>query len=380
MERSLSVVIKPTLACNMGCRHCYHPPDERRPGTVSTDDLRRLFEMVARDYESAWFIWHGGEPLLLPLSFYRKAVALQEGAFGEHRFGNTIQTNGLSIGRPFMRFCADKGVNVGVSHEGPCARILRTRCAEVEGTIGRMSKKGGVFSVSSTVSRGAQGRQREIYEHFRGIGAAVTLSPVIAAGCAAEDPSLVPDPDAYAASSIEAFEAWLNDRDAEAPLAPHYLYVLSALGDPVPSDCAHDSCLTKWICMYPNGDLYPCAKACPRSMRLCNIRDIASVREAFEREAFEGILRASIERRGKCAQCPVYRYCQGGCFMDAYYQGGMENNGGDACRVYRAVFSHVKGAVDAIVSEERDLSQYNRFVREAVIGKLVNPMAGRPGP
>jgi uncharacterized protein len=51
----------------------------------------------------------------------------------------------------------------------------------------------------------------------------------------------------------------------------------------------------------------------------------------------------------------------------------MEDNGGDSCRMYRGIFSHVKKCVDEVISEKKDLSAYNPFVRDAVLGKLVNP-------
>lgn len=379
MERSISVVVKPTLACNMDCGHCYHTVQERSdPLAVSFEDLDRLFRLVSEEYESSWFIWHGGEPLTLPLSFYKKAIELQEKHFGTHRTGNTIQTNGLGVDRSFIKFCKDKSINIGISHEGPCDGILRQNCERVESTIRRMSEKERVFSVSSTISRPAQSRQREIYEHFRDLGSSVSLSPVIPAGCAASRPDLVPDPDAYAEASIDAFDDWVNDRDADVPLLPHYLYLLNALGTPEPADCAHTSCLTRWICMHPNGDLYPCGKACPGELRMCNINDVTKLSDAFRTEGFARILRATIARREKCASCPIFGYCQGECSVDALYEGGMEDNGFDSCRIYRRVFAHVKETADRILGED-DLSVYNRFVRDAVVGRLTNPALARRG-
>lgn len=378
MSRYISVIIKPTLACNMGCRHCYHLPEEKTPARISFEKLDRLFSMVASEYDGALFIWHGGEPLTLPFSFFKKAIELEEKHFGRGRVTNTVQTNGLNLDRKFVNFCKEKMINIGVSHEGPCAGILRHDCEKVEKTIRGLADKERVFAVSATVSREAQDRQVEIYDHFADIGASLSLSPVIPAGGAAKDPSLVPEADAYIKSSIEAFDKWFNDPDAKIPLVPHYLYVLNVLGDPQPADCAHSSCLTKWICMYPNGDLYPCGKGCPPEFRMCNITEIKSLQEAWRTPGFARFLEVSIARREKCRNCEIYDYCQGGCTVDAYYQGGAENNGGDSCRIYKAIFSHVKQEVDAVIDEKKDLSKFNPMVRDAVLGKLVNPMAGSP--
>ena len=378
MSRFLSVVIKPTLACDMGCRHCYHSPEEMSSGArISFDRLERLFNLLNREYDSLWFIWHGGEPLNLPISFYKKVLDMQKRIFGPLRYGNTIQTNGVALDRKFIKFCKENEVNIGISHEGPCNPLLRPDGDAVAKRIVEMSDKERVFSVSSTISRGAQDRQAEIYRHFRDIGSAVSINPVVPLGCAVSHPELVPDPDAYIRSSIEAFDEWFNDPEVRVPLIPHYLYVLSALGDPQGSDCAHSSCLTKWLCMYPNGDLYPCAKPCPDSMKLGNIDEIRSIGDAFRSEGFATILKGTIARREKCKSCELFNFCQGGCSIDAMAENGLEENGGSSCRIFREVFGHVKKCVDSIVEEKKDLTAYNAYVRDAVLGKLVNPEQDR---
>ena len=59
--------------------------------------------------------------------------------------------------------------------------------------------------------------------------------------------------------------------------------------------------------------------------------------------------------------------------MDAYYEGGLENNGGDSCRIFKEVFTHVAQEIQKILDTHPDMSQYNPFIRDAVIGKLINP-------
>ena len=51
----------------------------------------------------------------------------------------------------------------------------------------------------------------------------------------------------------------------------------------------------------------------------------------------------------------------------------MENNGGASCEAYKAIFSHVAGSIQRILDEEPDLDEFNPFVKEAVISKLINP-------
>ncbi|MCL1979062.1 MAG: radical SAM protein [Methanomassiliicoccaceae archaeon] len=375
MRPFISVIIKPTLECNIDCRHCYHTPAERTSEKMSINILDRLFDLLSQEYESVWFIWHGGEPMLMPFGFYKEALNLQERYFGKnsHRVGNTIQTNGTLLDRRFISFCREKMINIGISFEGPYNDVLRERTDVVRQKVEYLSNKERVFSVSSTISSETASKQKEIYDHFKQNKTAVSFSPVIPAGCAACGKT-VPNAEEYIRSSIECFDAWLFDKDAEVPLIPHYLYVLNALGEPAESDCAHTSCLTKWICVYPNGDLYPCGKGCPPEFRLGNVSDVGRISDAFSSEGFGRIVTGTVERRNRCiAECGLFKYCNGGCSIDAYYETGLDSNGGDSCRIFKEVFGHVLSSVEEMIETRPDLSLYNKFVRDAVLGKLINP-------
>ena len=375
MRPFISVIIKPTLECNIDCRHCYHTPEDRTKQRMGVETLDKLFRVISQEYEAAWFIWHGGEPLLMPYGFYKTAIDLQEKYFGKesHRVGNTIQTNGILLDRKFVSFCKDKKINIGVSFEGPYNDVLRERSDTVKEKIDYLSDKQRIFSVSSTISAETADKQKEIYDHFKENKTAVSFSPVIPVGCAACGKT-VPNADEYIISSIECFDDWLHDKNAEVPLIPHYLYILNALGEPTESDCAHSSCLTKWICIYPNGDLYPCGKGCPKEFKMGNISGLDRISDAFGTAGFAKLIEGSVERRNRCiAECSLFKYCNGGCSIDAYYENGLEANGGNSCRIFKEVFGHVLSSVEEIIETRPDLSKYNKFVRDAVLGKLINP-------
>ena len=375
MRPFISVIIKPTLECNIDCRHCYHTPEERVSEKMSLGTLDRLFRLLSEEYESAWFIWHGGEPLLMPFKFYKEAFDLQEKYFGKnsHRVGNTVQTNGTMLDKRFINFCKEKMINIGISFEGPYNDVLRERTDAVKENIEYLSGKERMFSVSSTISAETASKQKEIYESFRQNKTAVSFIPVIPAGCASNGKT-VPNAEEYIRSSIECYDGWLHDKNAEMPLIPHYLYVLNALGEPQESDCSHNSCLTKWICVYPNGDLYPCGKGCPSEFKLGNLTEMQNISDAFRTEGFGRIIAGTVERRNRCmAECSLYKYCNGGCSIDAYYETGLGKTGGDSCRIFKEVFGHVLSSVENIIEARPDLSEYNKFVKDAVLGKLINP-------
>ena len=164
MRPFISVIIKPTLECNIDCRHCYHTPAERTSDRMTIELLDRLFGMLSKEYESVWFIWHGGEPTLLPYGFYKEALDIQDRYFGKnsHRVGNTIQTNGTLLDKRFINLCKEKKVNIGISFEGKFNDVLREKTLSVKENLEYLSRKERVYSVSSTISSETASKQKEI--------------------------------------------------------------------------------------------------------------------------------------------------------------------------------------------------------------------------
>ena len=129
-SRDFQIFAKPAGArCNLGCRYCYYREKERLyPQTKRSrmaDDL--LEEYIAQQMAIApgpeiTFSWHGGEPTVLGLEYFRRIVELQ----GKHRPNgrriiNSIQTNGVLLTDDWCRFFAAENFAVGLSLDGPPA-------------------------------------------------------------------------------------------------------------------------------------------------------------------------------------------------------------------------------------------------------------------
>jgi uncharacterized protein len=116
------VVVQPTPFCNINCRYCYLPTRNDQ-STISLDTVRTLFEKVL---SSGWvgdeltIIWHAGEPLVMPIQFYRQAFELIESLRPQGlRLSHSIQTNGLLINAQWCELFREWEVGVGVSIDGP---------------------------------------------------------------------------------------------------------------------------------------------------------------------------------------------------------------------------------------------------------------------
>ena len=106
----LVLMLKPAgSACSMRCSYCYylHTPGSSPGGRMSEDTLetciRNYFSSVPGPVVS--FTWHGGEPMLAGLEFYKKAVALQKKYLPKGKTcWNNIQTNGLLLDEKWCSF------------------------------------------------------------------------------------------------------------------------------------------------------------------------------------------------------------------------------------------------------------------------------------
>ncbi len=135
------VVLQPTAFCNINCTYCYLP-DRNNKHVLEQSTVTRLFSEL---FGSGWtapqltIIWHAGEPLVVPPSFYREAFATIErlrppAVEVRHAF----QTNGMLIDAEWCALFRDWKVGVGVSLDGP--RALHDAKRKTRGGAGTFDK------------------------------------------------------------------------------------------------------------------------------------------------------------------------------------------------------------------------------------------------
>jgi uncharacterized protein len=117
-----TLVIQPTPFCNIACTYCYLPHRSDR-SVMSQRTLQAVFDRV---FTSGWaapeltVIWHAGEPLVMPVAWYREAFDLIERLRPAGlRIRHAIQTNGTLITPAWCALFRDYNVGVGVSIDGP---------------------------------------------------------------------------------------------------------------------------------------------------------------------------------------------------------------------------------------------------------------------
>jgi uncharacterized protein len=171
------LVVQPTPFCNIDCRYCYLP-DRGNKSVVADETLRNLFSQV---FASGWaaeglsVVWHAGEPMVLPIGFYRRVFALIDelkpaGLDVKHSF----QTNGTLIDDAWCEFITETGINVGVSIDGPRHLHDRNRVTRAgRGTFDKaiagvrnLNRHGVPFHVISVLTSESLVAPREMFDFY----------------------------------------------------------------------------------------------------------------------------------------------------------------------------------------------------------------------
>ena len=171
------LVVQPTPFCNIDCRYCYLP-DRASKAAMTPETLSNLFKRVfgsgwARDWLSV--IWHAGEPMVMPVGFYRDAFRAidrlkPDGLLVTHSF----QTNGTLIDQDWCEFLRREHVNIGVSIDGPRHfHDLNRRTRSGRGTfdktiagIRQLRRHGVDFHVISVLTAASMAAPKEMFEFY----------------------------------------------------------------------------------------------------------------------------------------------------------------------------------------------------------------------
>ena len=171
------LVVQPTPFCNIDCRYCYLP-DRTNKAVVSDLTLKNLFSQV---FASGWVddglsvVWHAGEPMVLPIEFYRRAFALiDELKPAELLVRHSFQTNGTLLDDAWVDFIVETGLSIGVSIDGPrrlhdLNRVTRAGRGTFDKTVAgvRLLRRRGVqFHVISVLTAASLTAAREMFDFY----------------------------------------------------------------------------------------------------------------------------------------------------------------------------------------------------------------------
>ncbi|MEM2173962.1 MAG: radical SAM protein, partial [Candidatus Pacearchaeota archaeon] len=120
--KKIVVIVQPTNFCNLNCKYCYTNGNNKKFMERETiENMIKKFALLKENYGvNTHFLWHGGEPLLAGLDFYKEVISLQKRYYPNMKgVSNSIQTNLVCLNEQFLNFLISNKIDIGFSLDGP---------------------------------------------------------------------------------------------------------------------------------------------------------------------------------------------------------------------------------------------------------------------
>ncbi|HIZ87893.1 MAG TPA: anaerobic sulfatase maturase [Candidatus Coprenecus pullistercoris] len=324
---AFSIMIKPVgPRCNLRCRYCYYLG--KSTGCVPQVMDMSLLEHCIRDYCLSCTLpeltveWHGGEPLLAGLDFFRTAVALERKYAGGRTVHNTLQTNGTLLTQEWALWLRDNDFLVGLSIDGPQDIHDRWR-KRPDGTSSFVDMMRGMeallcagvqFNTLTTVNAASEGRGEEVYRFLKSAGSRyMQFMPVYEH---LPDGSVAPysvSPEAYGRFMCDLYDCWSGNGDAGEYYVLTFDAALACRYGIRPGICVFCESCGGNLTVEADGSIYPCDHYVAPERCLGNIRTMSLGKAAVSAAQ----LRFGTAKREalaeKCLRCRWRFACNGGC-------------------------------------------------------------------
>lgn len=372
--RPLYVMTKPAGAhCNLACDYCYYLEKQKlyQNGDkhVMSDQLTEVFirEYIQSQFgNEVNFTWHGGEPMIRPLSYYKKVVRWQRRYAEGKAILNCLQTNGTLLTPEWCRFLHDEGWLVGISIDGPqdmhdAYRMKRNggpTWEKVMQGIEMLDRYEVEWNAMAVVNDITAARPLDFYRFFRDEIECryLQFTPVVERIRRHEDGrhlAHVMDGDEYAVAPFcvtpEAwgsflctmFDEWYNN-DVGEMFVQTFEATLANWAGMTPGVCSLSDWCGHAAVMEHNGDIYCCDHFVFPEYYLGNIRNrgILDMLNSERQMAF-----ADMKTKGlptQCRQCRWQFACHGECPRNRFAKTKDGEPGLNyLCEGYRRYFEHV---------------------------------------
>ena len=381
--KPLYVMLKPAGAhCNLACKYCYYLEKnnlyQNTPRHLMSDEMLEQFTreyIEAQTMPQVLFTWHGGEPLMRSIDFYKKALALQKKYAHGKQIDNVIQTNGTLLTDEWCEFFAKNHWLVGISIDGPQEYHDHYRVTpagkpsweKVMQGIQLLKKHRVEWNAMAVVNAYNAEHPLEFYHFFRDNGCQyLQFTPIVERLTEHEDgrtlASLADDreipladasvtPQQWGNFLCTIFDDWVR-HDVGKTFVEIFDCTLANWMGVLPGICAYSKECGHAGVMEHNGDVYSCDHFVFPEYKLGNIRDQSLIDMLYgeKQQAFSRLKHTSLPRQ--CKECDMEFACHGECpknrfEKDKYGEPGLNY----LCQGYYQYYSYVAPYMDFMKRE-----------------------------
>lgn len=358
--REFQIMAKPIgPICNLDCHYCYYlEKEELYPQTKNFRMADEVLERYIVEHLEAAptplvsFSWHGGEPTLLGIDYYKKIVSLQKKhARPGQRILNGIQTNGTLIDEEWCRFFAQEGFSIGLSMDGPPELHDRFRVTKGQKPTHKQVKRAFQLlrqhkvhtDLLCVVHRENVQYPTRVYRYFKELGVEYLqfLPYVERLKEGGVSKNTVPAEE-FGKFLCAVFDEWVRHDVGRVVIQ----WVDEAMRPMLGME--HALCIFRETCgdvpvVEHNGDFYSCDHFVRPEYHLGNIRHtpLAEMIDSPAQRAFGLAKRDRLPRY--CRECEVVDMCNGGCPKDRVIRTPDGEEGLNyLCPGYKRFFTHVR--------------------------------------
>lgn len=381
--KPLYVMLKPAGAhCNLACKYCYYLEKnnlyQNSHRHLMSDEMLEQFTreyIEAQTMPQVLFTWHGGEPLMRSIDFYKKALALQKKYAHGKQIDNVIQTNGTLLTDEWCEFFAQNHWLVGISIDGPQEYHDHYRVTpagkpsweKVMQGISLLKKHRVEWNAMAVVNAYNAEHPLEFYHFFRDNGCQyLQFTPIVERLTEHEDgrtlASLADDreipladasvtPQQWGNFLCTIFDDWVR-HDVGKTFVEIFDCTLANWMGVLPGICAYSKECGHAGVMEHNGDVYSCDHFVFPEYKLGNIKDQSLIDMLYgeKQQAFSRLKHTSLPRQ--CKECDMEFACHGECpknrfEKDKYGEPGLNY----LCQGYYQYYSHVAPYMDFMKRE-----------------------------
>ena len=381
--KPLYVMLKPAGAhCNLACKYCYYLEKnnlyQNSHRHLMSDEMLEQFTreyIEAQTMPQVLFTWHGGEPLMRSIDFYKKALALQKKYAHGKQIDNVIQTNGTLLTDEWCEFFAQNHWLVGISIDGPQEYHDHYRVTpagkpsweKVMQGIQLLKKHRVEWNAMAVVNAYNAEHPLEFYHFFRDNGCQyLQFTPIVERLTKHEDgrtlASLADDreipladasvtPQQWGNFLCTIFDDWVR-HDVGKTFVEIFDCTLANWMGVLPGICAYSKECGHAGVMEHNGDVYSCDHFVFPEYKLGNIKDQSLIDMLYgeKQQAFSRLKHTSLPRQ--CKECDMEFACHGECpknrfEKDKYGEPGLNY----LCQGYYQYYTHVAPYMDFMKRE-----------------------------
>ncbi len=358
MSGHLGLIVKATRLCNLRCAYCHDwrtGPDQTMPFAV----MARMVAAALHDpsHDTISFLWHGGEPLVLPINWYEKALYVQAHLRQPgQRVVNAIQTNGTLIDASWAGFFRAHGISVSLSLDGPPDLHDRHRVyasgrpsfRDVVRGMAVLREHGVPFSVLMVVGDAALALGADhVFDLFLELG--VTRFGLIAATPTNQPDAPPGTPAAHYVTParitpflIRMYDRWREHGDPRIRIREIEAIRRRFGGEGAGLCTLAGGCLGRYYAVEPNGDVAHCDVFVgdPRYTLGNILRDRFS--DLWARETMQELWAENEAALAAMRACPEFTTCNGACPHERYLAVRYDAMHRPECCGWRTLIEHVR--------------------------------------